>query len=121
MVPVLEDLLELHLEGDRAACHHVLDFKLSQNYFKSISHHSLNRFRVVFGRIHTHLFTFGSRDDHFSSPENQGGSFGWLFQSHDHSCEPFGVVFGVPALEGDFTQIESGMTIAQNGCTDQIL
>lgn len=51
------------------------------------------------------FLTFGTSNDHLARTENEGCGLR-ITNSDDDSCETFGIVFGISAIESDFSQVK---------------
>jgi len=90
----LVKLLEVDLEVDRAAAHHVLDLEAGE--FDLSVDGGPDLLRVLLRSFFTLLFSFCAGDDHLARFENESGG-PRLLDSHDDGGESLGVVLAVAA------------------------
>lgn len=69
-----------------------------------IASHLLNHFSILFGRVSRLILAFGSGDDHFPRGKYESCGFG-LTDANNHGRETFRVVFSIPAVQGDVSEI----------------
>jgi hypothetical protein len=96
--------LKRYGELDIARANNVLDFKILK--LNLCIRHLLNHFRILFGRVSRLILAFGTGDDHFARGEDEGSGLG-VTDANDHGRKTFGVIFSIPAVQGDVSEIQS--------------
>lgn len=102
-------------EPDVAGADDVLDLELLE-LDQGVAHF-LNHLGIGLGGGVGLVLALGTCDDHLTRAENEGGSLR-LTNTNDDGGETLGVVLGIPAVQGNLSQVKLS---AQISCGDNVL
>jgi hypothetical protein len=97
-------VLERYGELDITRTDNVLYLEILQ--LDVIASHLFDHFCILFGCIPRLILALGAGDDHFARGEDEGSGLG-VTDANNHGRETFGVVFGISAIQGDVSEIQS--------------
>jgi hypothetical protein len=115
LLMAVAQVLERYRELDIARTDNVLYLEILQ--LDVVASHLFDHFRILFGRVPRLILAFGSGDDHFARGEDEGSGLG-VTDANDHGRETFGVVFSIPAVQGDVSEVQG---CPQIGCGHDVL